>query len=256
MSRIPHPLELDRWLDQRAGPGVALAPRPYISISASSRASACCPASGWAWASRSIRAAYSLLACRSACCAAMRCAAWSARASSSSSRAVRLLLGCAARAHLRAGLRGRPGIRLGYGWRVRLGCALWRPGFPGVDGGLVLAGDGAFDGLEICFELRHHPAIVCGSSAAAPAVPPLAGRVRGVGVRLWLWRLLALMSRVPAAQVLIRALPASSRCRSAASCRGEGLALAAPVWSCCACGVGGLLQGVGFGLRGEPQAGR
>jgi len=45
---------------------------------------------------------------------------------------------------LRAGLRGRSGIQLG--------CALRRPGFPGVDGGLVLAGEAAFDGLEICFE--------------------------------------------------------------------------------------------------------
>jgi hypothetical protein len=45
----------------------------------------------------------------------------------------------------RAGLRGRPGIQLG--------CALRWPGFAGVDGGLVLAGEGAFDGLEICFEL-------------------------------------------------------------------------------------------------------
>ena len=51
---------------------------------------------GSAWASRSSRAAYSLLACRSARCAARRCAAWSARASSSSSRAARSsCAGCA-----------------------------------------------------------------------------------------------------------------------------------------------------------------
>ena len=55
---------------------------------------------------------------------------------------------------LRARLRRRLGIRLGH--------ALRRPGLPGVDGGLVLAVEGAFDCLEICFELA----------------PPSGGRLR------------------------------------------------------------------------------
>jgi len=70
------------------------------------------------------------------------------------------------RAGLRAGLRGRPGIQLG--------CALRRPGFPGVDGGLVLAGEGAFDGLEVCFEFA----------------PPSGCRLRflvGLRLRFLLW---------------------------------------------------------------------
>ena len=66
----------------------------------------------------------------------------------------------------RAGLRGRPGIQLG--------CALRRPGFADVDGGLVLAGEGAFDGLEVSFELA----------------PPSGCRLRflvGLRVRFLLW---------------------------------------------------------------------
>ena len=53
--------------------------------------------------------------------------------------------------------------------KIWLGCALRWPGLSGVDGGLVLAGDGAFDGLEIGFELA----------------PPSGGRLRFiVGLRL------------------------------------------------------------------------
>ena len=67
----------------------ALKLRHNSSSSTSSRACACCLASAWAWASTSIRAAYSLLACRSACCVAMRCAASATLARSSLSHAAR-----------------------------------------------------------------------------------------------------------------------------------------------------------------------
>ena len=63
----------------------------------------------------------------------------------------------------------------------------------------------------------------------------------------------SLVARVSADHCSYRALSASRRCRSAASWAARAVALAAPVWSCWAAGVGGLLEGVGFGLRGEPQ---
>ena len=155
-----------RQLDQRAGPGGALALRPYISISASSRASAWRLASGWAWASRSIRAAYSLLACRSACCAARHRAAWPARASSSSSRAVRLPCSGFAGAGSTAGLAFGVGPASGSGADDGFGSGV-RCGGQGSPASMAawccraMARSAAWRSTS---NSRHHPAVVRGSS--------------------------------------------------------------------------------------------
>ena len=100
---------------------------------------------------------------------------------------------------------------------------------------------------------RHHPAVVCGSSSGWAC-----GSSSGWACpRRWSSALAlpaaSLMSRVPADHVSYRALPASSRCRSAASCRGEGLGAGRAGFVMLDFGVCGLPSGVGFGLRGEPQ---
>ena len=71
-SQKPEP-----WGEKLAWWAVNRACETVADDAASSRPSACCPASAWVWASSSIRAAYSLLARRSDC-SAMRCRALSA----------------------------------------------------------------------------------------------------------------------------------------------------------------------------------
>ena len=131
---------------------------------------------------------------------------------------------------------------------------LRRPRFPGVDRGLVLAGDGAFDGLG---DLLRTRATIRPSSGvhrwAAPAVHSLAGRVRAVGVRLWPWRLFPWCRGYRRTMSRIWHRSASSRCRSAAICRSEGPGAGRAGFVVLRFGVCGLLQCVGFGLRGEPQ---
>ena len=73
----------------------------------------------------------------------------------------------------------------------------------------------------------------CATIRAWPAVRCRAGPGRGAGVRLGAFPAVSLMGWVSAAHCSYRALPDSSRCRSAASRPARDLALAAPVSSCC-----------------------
>ena len=183
-----------RWPWPTAGStrwsGIAPALRGYISISAWSRASACCPASGSARASRSIRAAYALLACRPACCAVRRCAAWSRpREQFVQLRRPVVLHGLRGRGLIfRAGLRAarHPArVRMTGSARVRAVAARaprrrWRPGAGGRWRALRPG-----DLLRTRATIRPSSAV---GRRAGPGFLPPAGRARGVGVRPWLFR--------------------------------------------------------------------
>ena len=123
--------------------------------------------------------------------------------------------GRACTASLTSRSRPDPGSRLGarlrgWVWRAMARSAAWRS----------------------ASNSRHHPAVVRGLSGWACRSSSGWACPRRWSSALAL-SAAALMSRVPAAQVSYRMLPASSRCRSAASCRARVLALAAPVSSCC-----------------------
>ena len=139
---------------------------------------------------------------------------------------------------------------------IRLGATRRRPGFSGVDGGLALAGNGAFDGLETGVELA----------------PPSGDRLRFVaGARLRLWIGLGLPASAEFSlgfsrcfpdvvgvgePVLVAGVVGFEPLAFGGQLRGEGLRrwpqLVVVVLGL---GVGGLPQCVGFGLGGEPQLG-
>ena len=100
---------------------------------------------------------------------------------------------------------------------------------------------------------RHHPAFVCGSSLGCGC-----GSSSGWACpRRWSSALafpaVSLLAWVSADHCSYRALPASSRCRSAAICSGEGAGAGRAGVVVLGLGIGGLREGVGFGLRSEPQ---
>ena len=150
-----------------------------------------------------------------------------------------------------------PGSSLDPAWvlltgpaRVRAGVARglrrrWRPG----------AG-----GRWRVRRLRCRPrtaATIRSSSAAGPRAAPagllLAGPARAAGVRPGLFRRSRAWSWVSVAHCSYRALPASSRSRSAVICKGQGPGAGRAGLVVPGLGVGGLGERVGFGLRGEPQ---
>ena len=140
---------------------------------------------GFGRPSRPSRAAYALLACRLACCAARRCAAWSA------ARAVRpaappgcLALAAQARAHLPgwASESARHPARMRMTGSARV-CAVaaraprrrWRPGAGGRWRALRR-------GNLLRTRATIRPSSAAGRRAGSVFLPP-AGRARGVGVR-------------------------------------------------------------------------
>ena len=142
---------------------------------------------------------------------------------------------------LRAGLRRtRDPVRGADGGSA--GYALGRPGLSGVDGGLVLAGDGAFDGFDVRLELAppsdHRLRLVLWAAACC------SGRRLGVPAPLKFgpgFPGCFPPGRVPAAHCSYRALPASSRCRLGGDAAGEGVGAGRAGLVVPGLGVGGLL---------------
>ena len=141
--------------------------------------------------------------------------------------------------------------RMGLRWRPWLGWVPWWPGFSGVDGALVLAGDGAFGGFGAGLELA----------------PPSGHRLRQV---LWLW--FAFRPGLPAScelgpglpgcfpgglgtggPVLVSGVAGFERLPSGGQLRGEGPGAGRAGLVVPGLGVCGLPERVGFGLGGEPQ---
>ena len=128
-----------------------------------------------------------------------------------------------------------------------------RPGFSGVDGGLVLAGDGPVRQLQCLPRTR---ATIRSSSGAGPwsaaAVPALAGAVRVGGVRLWLSRLLPAWLGV-GGPLLVPGIASLQLLTFGRHLPGEGAGAGRAGLVVAGLGVGGLGERVGFGLSGEPQ---